>query len=84
MDQGNEIDCIYLDFSKVFDSVPYQRLIKLRNYEIPNKPLSWIRDFLPGRKELVTVNGPMSKVADVLGGVPQGSMLGPLFFICFC
>jgi len=33
IDQGDEIDCIYLDFSKAFDSFPHQRLlIKLRNW----------------------------------------------------
>ena len=52
-------------------SVPHQRLIiKLMNFGISGKLLSWIGDFLLGRKQLVTVNGTMSKVEDVLSGIP--------------
>ena len=65
-------------------SVPHQRLlIKLMNFGISSKYLSWIRDFEFGRKQLVTENGAMSKVADVLSGTPQCNVLGPLLFISF-
>ena len=84
MEQGSDIDCIYLDFSKAFDSVPHQRLLmKLRKFGISEKNLSWTRAFLLGREQLVTVNGELSRVAAVLSGIPQGSVLGPLLFICF-
>ena len=84
MEQGSDIDCIYLDFSKAFDSVPHQRLLmKLRKFGISEKILSWTRAFLLGREQLVTVNSELSRVAAVLSGIPQGSVLGPLLFICF-
>ena len=80
-----DIDCIYLDFSKAFDSVPHQHLLlmKLRKFGISQKILSWMRVFLLRREQLVTVNGEISRVAAVLSGIPQGSVLGPLLFICF-
>ena len=56
MEQGSDVDCIYLDFSKAFDSVPHQRLpMKLRNFAISQTLLSWTRAFLLGREQLVTV-----------------------------
>ena len=54
--------------------------------QISEKILSWTRVFLLGREQLVTVNGEISRVAEVLSGIPQGtegSVLGPLLFICF-
>ena len=84
MEQGSDIDCIYLDFSNAFDSVPHQRLLmKLRQFGISEKLLTWTRAFLLGREQLVTVNGEISRVAAVLSGIPQGSVLGPLLLICF-
>ena len=46
MDRGGDIDAVYLDFSKCFDSVPHERLlIKLRQYGIQGKLWCWISDF---------------------------------------
>ena len=62
IEEGSEIDMIYLDFSNAFDSVPYRRLLKkLEAYGIKGKILSWIKDFLIGRKQHVVVNGIKSK-----------------------
>ena len=45
--------------------------------------IQWIADYLTLRTQQVVVEGETSKVADVLSGVPQGSVLGPLLFLIY-
>ena len=72
--------CMYLDFSKAFDSVLHEiLLLKLEAYGIQGKVLQWIRSFLSERKQAIMINGVKSTTSNVLSGVPQGSVIGPLF-----
>jgi hypothetical protein len=43
----------------------------------------WIQDFLSHRMQEVQLEGHKSTTADVLSGVPQGTVLGPLLFLLF-
>ena len=84
LDNGLQSDVIFLDFSKAFDKVDHKLLLhKLDHYGIRGGLLSWLRDFLTNRKQQVVIEGQQSLSADVTSGVPQGSVLGPLLFLCF-
>ena len=82
--EGGVIDTMYLDFAEAFDTVPHQRLtVKLQAYGIKGNILNWIINYLTGRSQIVTVNGEKSKSAQVISGIPQGKVLGPLLFVIY-
>jgi len=84
LDEGSTVDVVFLDFAKAFDSVPHQRLLtKLQGYGVKGDILSWIADFLCGRRQRVVVGGAASGWTEVLSGIPQGSVMGPFLFICY-
>ena len=80
---GIQTDVAILDFSKAFDTVPHDKLIlKLRSYGIDGPLLSWLSHFLSHRTMRVLCEGAKSSDASVESGVPQGTVLGPLLFLC--
>ena len=84
LDSGSQIDLIFLDFSKAFDSISHKLLIfKLRKFGISGKILKWMSNYLLDRLQCVAVEGFESDLCHITSGVPQGSLLGPFLFLLY-
>ena len=70
-----------MDLSKAFDCINHNLLIaKLHAYGFSLQSLKLIKSYLSNRKQRVKVNNSFSTWSDLIKGVPQGSVLGPLLF----
>ena len=81
IDRGELAVGVFLDLSKAFDTVNHSILFdKLEHYGIRGLALKWIKSYFSNRLQFVEYNGYVSSRANIMCGVPQGSILGPLFF----
>ena len=84
LNSGKHVLGIFIDLSKAFDTINHEKLrYKLDNYGIRGTPLALISDYLSNRTQYTSVLGEKSEKLNVLFGVPQGSVLGPLLFLLY-
>ena len=79
LDIRGHAGALLTDLSKAFDSIDHELVIaKLHSYGFENDALKFIDSYLKGRKQRTKINSLYSSFAEILLGVPQGSILRPL------
>ena len=75
LQDGDNLDIIYLDFEKAFDKVDHPLLLrKLAKLGISGDLGRWLGNFLTHRRQAIKVGGVLSPWAEVKSGVPQGTV----------
>jgi hypothetical protein len=84
LNKGNFCIGIFLDLRKAFDMCSHEILLKkLHNLGVRNIALDWFRSYLSNRTQRVDINGHLSDLLSISCGVFQGSILGPILFLCY-
>jgi Reverse transcriptase (RNA-dependent DNA polymerase) len=75
---------VFLDLKKAFDVVPHRILLKkLERLGIRGIALRWFTSYLNGRMQRVEIDGQLSEIEQLTISILQGSILGPILFLCF-
>ena len=84
LEKGKYFGAVFMDFSKAFDTINHDLLIaKLEAYGFSNNALLFMLSYLKNRSQRVSINSSFSTWKEIIGGAPQGSILGPLLFNVF-
>ena len=84
LESRQEARIVQIDFSAAFDRVNHQEILyRLSSVGIGGSVLSVLMQFLSNRSQFVLVDGCRSKLVNIVSGVPQGSVLGPLLFLLY-
>ena len=79
--KGYFVGALLLDVQKAFDCVDHKILCeKIKAIGIDP---AWFKAYLSGRKQIVSINGISSPALNIICGVPQGSLLGPLLYLIY-
>ena len=84
LNNNETVGALFLDLTKAFDLVNHRILLqKLGLYKFSASTLSWFTSYISNRHQQVNISSKLSSSKEILAGVPQGSVLGPLLFIIY-
>ena len=85
VDKDGGIILVLLDLSVAFDTIDHDRLLYLleHTFGVTGLALQWVKSYLSERTQTVKIGDAISEVLNLLFGVPQGSVLGPILFILY-
>ena len=84
MNKHQIMQSVFIDFSKAFDTIDHSILLKkLQSNYLYSDSIALIENYLSNRKQQVLVNSKLSKTRNIVCGVLQGSVLGPLLFLIY-
>ena len=84
IDNGSYVSALFMDLSKAFDTIKHDLMLaKLKAYAFSTNALNLMHSYLKSRKQKVQINNKFSLERNVIAGVPQGSIDGPLLFNLF-
>lgn len=82
LDKRQHCAALFVDLTKVFDLVDHALLFqRLKSIDLSNMALGWFKNYLSDRTQCVSVDNYTSSMLTAKKGVPQGSLLAPLFFL---
>ena len=77
LSNSNNIDVVYVDFKKAFDSIVFSKLLlKLEKYGVTGTLQKWLSGFIRGRIQRVVIENCFSSFNDVVNGVLQALFYG--------
>ena len=84
LDDNKHVAGVFVDLKKAFDTADHDILIdKLDHYGVRGVAKDWFISYLKGRRQFVVIENETSSTQEILTGVPQGSILGPLLFLIY-
>ena len=84
LDKSKHVGAVFMDLSKAFDTINHDLLIaESETYGFSINALLFMLSYLKKRSQRVRINSSFSTWEEVIAGVPQGSILGPLLFSKF-
>ena len=84
LDNNNVVGAVLTDLSKAFDCIHHDLLVaKLDAYSFNRDTVAYIYSYLKNRKQFVRINGTQSYFEDIISGVTQGLILGPVLYNLF-
>ena len=83
LDEGKYCTGVFVDLKKAFDTVYHNMLLWKHYYATRGIAIEWFCSYLKKRKQFVSIQNNMSSTKEILTGVPQGSVLGPLLFLIY-